>query len=68
MKVSFVVTLDAPEVPDEEVTAAQTETARAVIQAVVSAEMPAGVPVTTTVQRGMPLHPFPVNVLPFPTP
>lgn len=59
MKVSYVVTLDAPDVPKEEATYDQVEVARAVIQRVVSAEVEAaGIHVTTTVQRGLPLHPF----------
>jgi len=50
VKVSFVITLDAPDVPDAEVKAEQVETARAVIQAAVSREVPGGVHVTTTLE------------------
>lgn len=67
VKVSYIVTLDAPDVPDAEVSAAQVETARAVIQSCVAREVPAGVHVTTCVQRGLPLHPFKPQH-PFPTP
>lgn len=58
MKVSYVVTLDAPDVPEAEVRPDQVETARAVIQAAVAREVPHGVHVTTTVQRGLPQPPF----------
>lgn len=66
MRVAYVVTLDAPDVPNAEVTAQQIETARAVIHRAVCKEVPHGVHVTTTEQRGLPLHPF--NVRPFPKP
>lgn len=68
MKVTFNVTLDAPDVPSEEGTADQVETARLMIHRLVTREVaPAGIHVTTTVQRGLPLHPFkPAH--PFPTP
>ena len=66
MRVAYIVTLDAPDVPTAEVTAEQIETARAVIHRAVCAHVPHGVHVTTTEQRGLPLHPFKVH--PFPTP
>lgn len=60
MKVSFVVTLDAPDVEAGEVRYDQVEVMRALIQRVVSAECEAaGIHVTTSVQRGLPKHPFP---------
>lgn len=58
MKVSFVVTLDAQDVPDSEVTAEQVEAARAIIHRAVTREVNTGIHVTTTVQSGLPLHPF----------
>lgn len=67
MKFSFVVTMDAPDVAEGEASAEQVETARLLVQKLVSREVsPAGIHVTTTVQRGLPLHPF--NPHPFPTP
>lgn len=59
MKFSFVVTLDAPNVQAGEGTADQIETARALIQRLVSREVaPAGIHVTVIRQTGLPLHPF----------
>lgn len=60
MKVSFVVTLDAPDVAEGEASAEQVETARLLVHRLVAREVAAaGIHVTTTVQKGLPLHPFP---------
>lgn len=59
MRISFVVTLDAPDVAEAEASAAQVETARQLIQRLVAREVePAGVHVTTVILRGLPIHPF----------
>ena len=60
MKASFVVTLDWPTDTLRDFGAAQLELARSTIQRVVEREVKsAGIHVTTTHQKGLPLHPFP---------
>jgi hypothetical protein len=58
VKRSFVVTLDAQFVPEDEATGQQTEAAREVVRVAVQRAMPHGVHVTVTENRGLPLHPF----------
>ena len=67
VKTSFVVTLDAPDVPDAEATEEQVEQARQLVRGAVARSMPRDVHVTTVVMRGLPLHPFKPQH-PFPTP
>ncbi len=61
MKVSYVVTLDAPDVPDNEVRPSQPENARKLIHEILCREFGRETHVTVSVQKGLPLHPFPAS-------